>query len=526
MVPGKRYSPEDFLQIAWRRRWVILLPFLAVAAGSVVYSRSLPSLYKAETLILVVPQQVPRNYVMSTVTTQIDQRLQAISQQILSRARLEQLIQEFDLYPEQRTTALMEDVVQRMRDIDVAISIERTGRGAQSGTSFRVSYTSTNPLTAMRVTERLATMFVDANLKDRELLAEGTDQFIEAELIAARTRLEEQETALAEYRRLHPWDQAEQVEHNRWVMVNTTQAIEKVANALNQDRDRLLFLEKLLADLQSSSESAPLPSGGSNATGPVTAAAQLEAARSSLAALELRLKPEHPDVIKAQKVIAELTKKAEQEALSAPVSAEDSPTLSGTPQDKQRMLNTRNEIAVLKSRVDAGEQRERQLTNLLAEQQRRVESYPVRAMEMQALRRDYDVIRRQYHDLLGKKESAKIAANLERQQIGEQMRIVDPARQPQRPISPDRTRINLLGAALGLGLGLGLAALLEYRDTSLRTETDVVSALALPVLALVPVMETTQGVRRAKRRRLIWSVTGTVTLVMSAMAAVLWRLWS
>lgn len=524
MVPGKRYTPEDILQIAWRRRWVILLPFLAVAAGSVVYSRSLPSLYKAETLILVVPQQVPRNYVMSTVTTQIDQRLQAISQQILSRARLEQLIQEFDLYPEQRTTALMEDVVQRMRDIDIAISIERTGRGIQSGTSFRVSYTSTNPLKAMRVTERLATMFVDANLKDRELLAEGTDQFIEAELIAARTRLEEQETALAEYRRLHPWDQAEQVEHNRWVMINTTQAIEKVATALNQDRDRLLFLEKLLADLQNSSVAAPLPN--SNATVPVTAAAQLEAARNSLAALELRLKPEHPDVIKAQKVIAELTKKAEQEALSAPVSAEGSTPLSGTPQDRQRMLNTRNEIAVLKSRVDAGEQRERQLTNLLAEQQRRVESYPVRAMEMQALRRDYDVIRRQYHDLLGKKESAKIAANLERQQIGEQMRIVDPARQPQRPISPDRTRINLLGAALGLGLGLGLAALLEYRDTSLRTETDVVSALALPVLALVPVMETTQGVRRAKRRRLIWSVTGTVTLVMSAMAAVLWRLWS
>lgn len=526
MVPGKKYAPEDFLQIAWRRRWLIVLPFLLVTAGTIVYSTSLPSLYQSETLILVVPQQVPRNYVASTVTTQIDQRLNAISQQVLSRSALERLILEFDLYPEERKTGIMDDVVGPMRLIDIKVDISRaTARDAQGGTSFRVGYNSTSPVKAKQVAERLASMFIDANLRDRELLAEGTDQFIEAELIAARTKLEEQERALEEYRRRNPWDQAEQVEHNRWVMINTQQSLEKLGYARKQDRDRLLFLEKLLADLSASASELPSVGHG-NAAVPQTAAAQLAAAKNSLRALELRLTPEHPDIIKAKNVIAELARNAEQEALAAPVSA-DVPTAASVPvPERQRLLNTQSEIAILKSSIAELENKERELQSLLAAQQKRIEDYPARAREMHALTRDYDVIKNQYHELLRKKDSAKIAANLERRQIGEQMRIVEPALVPQRPFSPNRARLNLLGAALGLGLGVGLAALFEYRDTSLRTDEDVLAALALPVLALVPVMRTTVEKRRTRRWRLIWSVTGALTLVISAAVAGFWTLWS
>jgi polysaccharide chain length determinant protein (PEP-CTERM system associated) len=498
---------------------MIVLPFIVVMTGTIVYSRSMPNVYRSETQILVVPQQVPRQYVSPTVTTQIDQRLQAISQQVRSRSRLEQLILEFDLYPEMRRTGLMDDVVEKMR-LDIAINIDR-GRDSQSGTNFRIGYESTDPLKAMQVTERLATIFLDANLRDRALLAEGTDQFLEAELETARKRLDDQEKAIEEYRRQHPWDQAEEVENNRWAAVNTQQALQAHLAAVAQARDRLLFLEKMIADLEASvAEPAPVQTGSD---APLTPAAQLEAARNSLRAMELRLKPEHPDIVAAKRVIAELEKKAEQAALALPLSPGGA--VPGLPTEKRdHLANLRHEVGNLKRYLGDADAEERRLRGVLAEMEKRIENLPLRVREMAALTRDYASIKSRYDDLLHKKDTSRIAVNLERQQIGEQMRIIDPARRPQRPIRPDRSRINLLGAALGLAIGLGLAALLEYRDTSLRTDDDVLAALSLPVLALVPVMRTATEIRRAKKRKLIWSLTGALTLVISA--GVFWTLSS
>jgi polysaccharide chain length determinant protein (PEP-CTERM system associated) len=524
MVPGKQYKPEDFLLMAWRRKWLIVVPFLLIASGTVLYSSTLPNLYKSESLILVLPQQVPRSYVASTVTVQIDQRLQTISQQVLSRNRLERLIEEFNLYPEARQKGMMEDVVQQMRDLHISVGISRANRDPNSGTSFNLGFTYRDPVIAMRVAERLTSMFIDANLKDRELIAQGTDQFIEGELIAARNRLEEVEKKIEDYRRKNPWDQAEEIENNRWAAVNTQQAIANVTNTVTQARERLLFLEKMVADLTAPAATPVVaqPTGAGNA--PLSAAAQLEAAKNALQGLELRLKPTHPDIINAKKVIAELSRKAEQEALAAPLTPEASSAGQALPvQQRERLLNVRDEMDTLKRRIADGEAEERRLTGLLTAYQQRIENYPLRVREMEALTRDLGTIKGRYQDLLQKKESARISVNLEQRQIGEQMRTVEPARVPQRPVSPDRNRINLLGAALGLGLGVILAGFFEYRDTSLRTDDDVLAALALPVLALVPVMKTAAERRRAKRRRLIWSATGALTLVVSA-AAALWTL--
>src|SRR5262245_5846381 len=104
MLPGKAYKPEDILLILRRRTWFLLVPFAIVSAATAVYSRALPDIFRSDTLILVVPQRVPETYVRSTVTTRIEDRLQSITQQILSRTRLERVIQDFDLYVEQRRT--------------------------------------------------------------------------------------------------------------------------------------------------------------------------------------------------------------------------------------------------------------------------------------------------------------------------------------------------------------------------------------------------------------------------------------
>ena len=159
MIPGKQYTPELILQIAWRRKWLILLPAIAIAGGVAAWTHRLVDVYRADTLILVVPQRIPENYVRSTVTTRVEDRLQVIGQQILSRTRLERIIQDLNLYPEARKTQIMEDIVERMRgDIETPVV---------KGDTFRVSFTSEDPRTAMRVAERLASMYIDESLRDR-----------------------------------------------------------------------------------------------------------------------------------------------------------------------------------------------------------------------------------------------------------------------------------------------------------------------------------------------------------------------
>jgi capsular polysaccharide biosynthesis protein len=160
VIPGKQYSPDVLLRMARRRKWLITLPALAVAVAVVVVVHFLPNRYRSDTLILVVPQRVPESYVRSTVTTKIEDRLQSISQQIMSRTRLERIIQDFNLYAEQRKTSIMEDVVERMR-LDISLDVVK-------GDAFRVSFTSDSARTAMLVTERLASLFIDESLKDRE----------------------------------------------------------------------------------------------------------------------------------------------------------------------------------------------------------------------------------------------------------------------------------------------------------------------------------------------------------------------
>ena len=164
-----------------------------MAAATAVVSRKLPDLYRSDTLILVVPQRVPESYVKSTVTSRIEDRLQSISQQILSRTRLERIIQDFNLYAEERQTGIMEDIVEQMR-ADIKVDVVK-------GDAFRVSYIGRDPRTVMKVTERLASLFIEENLRDREVLAEGTNQFLEAQLEDARRRLVEHEKKLEVYRR-------------------------------------------------------------------------------------------------------------------------------------------------------------------------------------------------------------------------------------------------------------------------------------------------------------------------------------
>jgi uncharacterized protein involved in exopolysaccharide biosynthesis len=189
VLPGKKYTPEDILAIAWHRKWLIVLPAVVIGIAAVMYTRMMPDYFRSETTILIVPTRIPESYVRSTVTSRIEDRLPSLREQILTRDRLEQTIVDFDLFPEERATSSMEALVSRMRG-NINVDIVR-------GDAFSVSYISRNPRAAMLVAERLASQFIEENVREREVLAEGTNAFLETQLVEARNRLEEHERKLA-----------------------------------------------------------------------------------------------------------------------------------------------------------------------------------------------------------------------------------------------------------------------------------------------------------------------------------------
>ena len=251
MIPGKVYTLEDLWQILLRRKWLIVLPALLVGSASAAVVYRLPNLYRSETLILVVPQRVPESYVRSTITARIEDRLQSISQQILSRTRLEQVITDFNLYAEERADkVLMEDIIERMRTKDIGINIIK-------GDSFRVSYITGDPRTAMRVTERLGSLFIDESLRDREVLAEGTTEFISTQLDEAQRKLVENENKVLEYQRVHDGELPSQTPANLQGLHNAEMALQALGENLNRDRERRITLERQVADILETPDAKP-----------------------------------------------------------------------------------------------------------------------------------------------------------------------------------------------------------------------------------------------------------------------------
>ena len=377
----------------------------------------------------------------------------------------------------------------------------------------------------MLVTERLASLFIKENLEDRAVLADATSQFLDSELEDARRRLVEKEKAVEAYRRQHQGSLPTELQTNLQSISSTQIQLQTVQASLGREQDRRVAIEQQVANLRAEAAVAPAPAAADPGGVTGTAAQRLEAARKVLSAAEMRLKPEHPDILRIKRAIKDLEKEAEAEALQSPLSGAPQPQ-SDTPADvarRARISELVTEHGAVMRRIAAGQAEEQRLKGLIAMYQRRVEETPARESEMVSLMRDYETLKTIYTGLLTKNESSKVAANLERRQIGEQFRILDGARLPEKPISPNRTRTNVMGAGAGLVLGLALVALVEYKDTSLKCEDDVIVALALPVLALVPSMVSQSEERLRNRRRLLMA-SMSIVLVLAAAATAVWKL--
>jgi polysaccharide chain length determinant protein (PEP-CTERM system associated) len=521
-VSARTYSLDDILNLVVKHRWLILIPFAVGLAAAPVLGSFAPTHFRSEALILVVPQQVPRDLVRPTVLQTVAERLPAITDQIMSRARLERIILDMNLYQDLRKREVMEDVVDVMREH------VRTIPSGRELNSFRVAYTGDDPTTAREVTSKLASLYIDQNITDRATQAENTSNFLGTSLEDAKRRLVEQEKKLEAYQKAHAGQLPSQLPGNMAGITNAGMQIQQVNQSITLLQERRLDRERQLADARTalSEVSSVSPDGSS---GPTTAE-QLEAARAALAQALATRTPNHPEVTSLRRKVDELTAKLEGERKAAqsgnPDATEKVATTPAITARQKRVRDLEAELASIDRQLTQYQDDQTRLKKALGDYQAKVDSLPTRETELIQLSRDYNTLQTNYNNLLLKREESSLATTLERKQIGEQFRLLDSASTPGRPDNEmQRLAVTASGAIGGLALGLLIIAFREYRDSSFRSKEEVVKGISLPVLASIPVMASPREQQLAVRRMRMLDVGGSVLLLASVAIVVAWRLY-
>jgi len=507
-----------------RRRWALCVAvFLLVLAVGIVYCLFWPRVYEATALVVVQPQKVPGSIVKPTVTSKIEERLQIITQQVLSRTRLMEIMDRFDLYPNSRHKAVPDDLAERMRK-DIAIKITRQHY-------FTVSFIYREPKATASVANALAAFFVDSNLRLREDDAVGTARFLAREMERMRGQLKEWENTLTEFKQAHLHELPGSQDRLIATAARQSNAISTIDFNVNVERTRQNGLEFEISDLTYKIEDMALKKakmlkrGESVGGGEDMSGDDPEAIRKELEGLRVRYTDDHPDVIRLIKKLA--IAEARHEAKMAKLRAEGKLKAGEEQPDsmdlqlgslKESRTKYAKLVAESKERVKAMLEERKEIQKTLAQTKRYIENMPGVAERLQELSRGYDTLNQAYEKMHAKWLEANISANLERTQRGEQFDVVDPAEVPTSPYRPDVNKALPMSIVVALGLAVGLAFGLSYIDTSFTSVEQAERMSDLPVLVVMPPLNTQKEQAQNRRRLLLMALLyagfGFILLVM------------
>lgn len=482
-----------------RRKWLGVVVFAAVLTAVTSVAKSLPDIYRSTATVLVERHQVPETFVRSSVTGELETRLQTISQEILSRARLKDLITRFDLYPALRRRATLEDVVEKMRrDIQLELKGVEATSGRSATVAFNLRYRGRDPATVANVTNTLASVYVEENVKLRTQQAASTADFLRTQLGDVKRRLDEQDRRVKDFRTRHVGELPQQMPVNLATLERLHAQLHLAGANQLRALDRRAALEKQLAEAD--------PGGGA----PDAATAKLAKLKQELRELRLSFSDKYPDVIRLKMEIAALER--ELAASNPDVPAETPPAASADPS----VARLRTSLREIDAEIKALRAEEQSLRRNIATYQRRVESAPQREQEIQDLSRDYETTKEHYYSLLKRYEDAQLAESMEQRQKGEQFRVLDPAIPAREPTAPNRLRLILLGLMLSLGMAAAAVVLAEQLDTSFHTVDGLRALAKVQVLVSIPLIVT-----EADRRRKKWRQCLTAASVLAALALIL-----
>jgi polysaccharide biosynthesis transport protein len=486
------WSSADRWAMVVRRRWTIVLSIFI--CWSVVWGVSwlIPASYKSEALILVEEQKIPEQYVVPNVTVSLQDRLQSMTQQVLSRTHLQATIDRFHLYPNRRSLFVTTDPVEQMRKdikIDLVDSASRPGQL----TAFKIDYSAGSPQLAEQVNTELTSLFIEENLKLQQQLSESTTAFLQAQLTEARNKLEEQEAKLRVFKAEHLGQLPSQAETNVQILNGLQNQLVDTQRALDGAKQHRLYLESLQQQYQTQASK-----GGNDSSTASTEAAMTDELRDLRRQLEdarSRLTDEHPDVVALKDRIAKAEKAKKDFETNAASQTETAKAThaadSGTKDELQSsagtsMMQVQSQLKAIKLEIENYEQHEKELQSQIASYETRLNLTPQTEQELADVSRGYEELKANYNSLLQKQDQSQLATSLEQRQQGEQFRILDPPSLPSRPSAPNHLLLSLGGLLLGVVVGLGLAAILEMTNVVVRKEEDLEGLVPTRVLVGIP----------------------------------------
>lgn len=500
---------RDYLAIARHRKWWIILSTLALFIVSVVVSHRLPDVYRAETTILVDSSQVPYNYVAPVVTTDVAARLTTLQQQVLSPTRLKRLVESEALVTGLEAKNNEDDVI---RTLQSSINVEVVNPGGGKMGAFRIAYSSKTRAEVARVTNRLAQMFIEENLKAREEQTSGTAQFLEDQLKETKRKLDDTDTQLRAVKSRNILDLPESKPYHMEALTTLRSQVQAIQDKISQDQRDKAILESMLL------------SGGAAPTVNIDSTdarssfspdeAQVQKLEAKVSELRTRYGEAHPEVRRTENEINRLKKRITNVPHdSAAPTADEKPAIQP---DKSKPQNPVVQAQIEKLDEDI-EQQSRQLPPL----QNRIEFHtekladePVFEQKIANLQQDYESLKKEYAGLLDKKQAAEMSYALEVRQKAERFVVLDAAQTPSRAAAPNRLLISIAGLLGGFLVGIALAAGVEMNDETVRSESEATRIVGKPVLSGIPRL-----VSAKERRVLRLRATGMlVCTVISSLA--------
>ncbi|HYX42024.1 MAG TPA: GNVR domain-containing protein [Pyrinomonadaceae bacterium] len=526
-VEFRQRTPSEYARILWRRKWLIVLPALAISFAIAIVVWRLPDVYQSTTLLTVKPSSVPSTIAPQLSDEDLTLRLNNISIVVLSRSTLEPLIITHGLYAAERLRGEpMDLLVERMRKKDIQIELNKSRNDITNG--FTISFRGPSRQSAHDVTEALASKFTSQQMIELTTTTKATEDLIDKQVQQAKEALETIEHQRFEF----------MTQHSSSLPNDSAALIGQLAGLYDQQKayiteigrlnDQHTMLSTQIGDAKKRSQTA-IEIGGDAVTDPKTTPAWANLTQreteleEQLQGMSKRLTPKNPDYQEV-KVHLEAVKRQKQELLN-----DQKFKIEEKRKELERLAENDPSIKSLEynqkfseGELDRHQKLLDQTKAQIADIQQRLNGVPTTEVGLQALDREYQTAKASYDDLLEKQRKATISNQVNAGQLGEQVAVIDPASLPEKPVAPKRPLLIALGLVLGLGVGLVCAAAFEVpRLLTIQTVEDARHYTALPVLVSVPELLTPREQRRRRLRRATLAFAGIAVTIISIPALAL-----
>lgn len=548
-------SLKDLQGVIRRRYKLCLSIFVLVFLIAVLVAMLLPPIFKSSAMILIEEQQIPTDYVKSTITSYAEERLQMITRQIMKYSQMKKIVQQLDLYPEMVANDDMAGAVEELRESILLEPINFSEGNKSSTVAFNLSYEGAEPKVVMKVTQALSQLYLQEEYKAREKLASVTTDFFKQELATLKGQVKFHEDRMREFKSKHIGALPENTAFNMQNVSRLEMELERINSTIRSLEDRKIYLKGQLANVEPlkpvttsqgklasnpkqrlkglrleliqqqarlsekhpdirklKSEIAKLEAQVGTSDEAVDKIKLLSDKRTKLAELKGRLSAKHPDVIRLTKEVRILSRQVDKLLTEKSIVeiSEDRP-------DNPAYINLLTQVASADAQIKSLREKEVKIQDNLLDLRAKLSNAPLIEQEYNEISLDLNNAKHKYKEILNNLTTAQVAQQMEQQQKGEKFTILEPAYLPSAPYKPNRLAIVLLGFLVAVGISVTIAAVQEAMDHTLKNEEELARASNLPVFSSISLVQTDEEHRR-KRIRYVLCTAGVVSACLIILA--------